>query len=102
MALLDIFKKKKTAEKKPSSAKVTENKEIKKEKTPVSLKTAGGEREKTAEKKEEYIKVEPNIKKKVFGEAYRILSSPHITEKATFLTEENKYIFKVWPRANKN
>jgi large subunit ribosomal protein L23 len=102
MFLLDIFKKKKTAEKKPFSAKVTEGKEVKKEKKPVSAKAAGEKGKKTAEKKEEYIKVEPAIKKRTSGEAYRILYSPHVTEKATSLTEEDKYTFKVWPRANKN
>jgi large subunit ribosomal protein L23 len=87
MALFDIFKKKKTPEKK--AKRVEKKEEPKKEKKP-------------AEKKEEYIKVEPAIKKRTFGEAYRILYSPHVTEKATSLTEEDKYTFKVWPRANKN
>ncbi len=34
-------------------------------------------------------------------DAYRILKSPHITEKATDLAEKNQYTFKLWPRAGK-
>jgi large subunit ribosomal protein L23 len=86
MALLDIFKKK--GEKKP----------IKKE-----VKKSEAKKEKPQPKKDEVIKAqEPAHKKKASGNAYRILFSPHITEKATALTEENKYVFKVWPKANKN
>lgn len=33
--------------------------------------------------------------------AYRILKSPHITEKATALAKQNQYVFKIWPHANK-
>lgn len=42
-----------------------------------------------------------NIKKKDFSEAYKILKSPHITEKATDAGEENRYTFKVFKNANK-
>ena len=41
------------------------------------------------------------IKKKAFKETYKILQEPHISEKATVLNEQNKYIFKVYPLANK-
>jgi len=40
-------------------------------------------------------------KKSVSDRAYRILSAPHISEKATNLSEKNKYMFKVKPKANK-
>jgi len=43
----------------------------------------------------------PAVKRGHFGEAYKILKEPHISEKATILTEQNKYIFKVYPDANK-
>lgn len=33
--------------------------------------------------------------------AYRVLKSPHISEKATALSEQNQYTFKVWPKAKK-
>ena len=34
-------------------------------------------------------------------DVYRILREPHITEKATELSEAGQYIFKVWPNVNK-
>ncbi|PIP24726.1 MAG: 50S ribosomal protein L23 [Candidatus Nealsonbacteria bacterium CG10_big_fil_rev_8_21_14_0_10_36_228] len=40
-------------------------------------------------------------KKAVIGEAYKILRTPHITEKATDLVKKNQYVFKVFPEANK-
>jgi len=46
------------------------------------------------------IKVEKS-REKVIGNAYRVLKTPHITEKATALAKENQYIFKIWPGANK-
>jgi len=80
MAILDIFKKKKiTAEKKV---------ELKKEPKKVEV-------GKTAEM------VIPKVKEKIIGQAYRVLKTPQITEKATRLTEKNQYVFKVFPRANK-
>ncbi|HHE76766.1 MAG TPA: 50S ribosomal protein L23 [Candidatus Parcubacteria bacterium] len=35
------------------------------------------------------------------GRAYAVLESPHISEKATILSEGNEYVFKVNKRANK-
>jgi len=32
---------------------------------------------------------------------YKIIKEPHITEKAGILADQNKYVFKVYPRANK-
>jgi len=43
----------------------------------------------------------PRAKRKTAKIAYRVLASPHVTEKATALEKDNKYIFKVLPRANK-
>ncbi len=43
----------------------------------------------------------PVVKKKDLREIYKILKEPHISEKSTVLAEENKYVFKVYPRANK-
>ena len=59
--------------------------------------------EKKIEKKPE-VKPEIKIKKskrKISGVAYRVLVEPHVTEKASDLTERNKYVFKVLPNANK-
>jgi len=78
MAIIDIFKKKKPEKK---TVKPKEDlKEVKIEK-PVEV---------------------PKVKKeKKSEEAYRILKTPHVTEKATSLAEKNQYIFKVNPQANK-
>lgn len=43
----------------------------------------------------------PPVKKKVLKDTYKILKEPHISEKATVLTDQNKYIFKIYPKANK-
>jgi len=83
MGLFDFFKKKKKPEKKIEKKKV-EKKEVKKV-------------EKKAEAKPEIRKP----RKKVSGVAYRVLSSAHVTEKATGLEAKNKYVFKVSPKANK-
>jgi large subunit ribosomal protein L23 len=66
--------------------------------------------EKTPKKAEEKPLVEkpskavpPKAKKirKSTGEAYRILKSLHVTEKATDLSGKNQYVFRIFPRANK-
>jgi len=80
MSLFDFFKKKKKPEKKIEKKKV----------------------EKKIEKK---VEAKPEIKrpkKKVSGMAYRVLSSVHVTEKATGLEAESEYVFNVLPKANKN
>lgn len=61
-------------------------------------------KEKKPEIKKEVPKVEPVKKitpKKKAGEIYRILKEPHISEKATYLSDQGKYTFKVFPQANK-
>lgn len=77
MALKDIFKKKER-----KKLKTEEKKEVN-----------------YSEEKKELVK--KSEKKEKFVDTYRILKSPHITEKATKLAEENQYIFKIWPNANK-
>lgn len=73
MAILDIFKKKEKTEEKP--------------------------KEKIPEKKEA---AEPIKNKKPFsGAACRLLKEPHISEKATDLTKEDWYTFRVRPEASK-
>ena len=86
MALKDIFKIKKAVSKK----------EEKKEKKKVIKKTVKKTAKKTTPKKV------VNTKKLNFeGFAYRILKSPHITEKATILAENNQYVFIVYNDVNK-
>lgn len=83
MALLDVFKSKK-------QKNVREKKAEQKLEKPVFLET-------------EQKQPEPIVhaKGKKSPDAYRILKSPHISEKATFLQESRQYVFKVWPNANK-
>ena len=40
--------------------------------------------------------------KKRLGLVYKVIKEPHITERATDLITQNKYIFKVYPSANKD
>lgn len=73
MSLLDRFKKKPTPAKKPDEVK----------------------KEKKVEKK-------PVVKKQLAkGNAPLVLVEPHVTEKATDLEKEDKYVFKVFKTANK-
>jgi len=50
---------------------------------------------------EEKVVVEKKVAPKQMPGAYRIIREPHITEKATFLADQNKYVFKVSSAANK-
>ncbi len=84
MAILDVFKKKRGVKKEKERKEVV--KEMKKEKV-------------MEERRE--TKVSPEKKERKFGEVYRILKIPHITEKATALAGKNQYVFKIWPKANK-
>ena len=81
MPLVNIFKKKKP--------------EVKKE---VGKKPA----EKIGEVKKE-IKKGSQKKKPGLGQtlAYRVLKTPHITEKATDLAKKNQYVFKIYSDTNK-
>ena len=76
MSLLDIFKKKKKPEK-------TEK-----------LKKAKSEAE---------VRPRPQAKtfKKPVNLAWSVLVQPHVTEKATDLEKGNKYVFKIFKKANK-
>lgn len=59
---------------------------------------------KKSEVKKETAKIEPvkkAIPKKKAKEIYKILREPRISEKATQLSDQNKYTFKVYPNANK-
>jgi len=84
MALFDLFRKKE--KQKPKREKAVKEKEEK----PVQK-----------EKKKESVKIEPIKRKKTIGNAYKVLHSPHITEKATRIGENNKYTFKVLRQTNK-
>jgi len=80
MALRDIFKKRRSSKEEIKKKEVEEKKE---EKKPLPLKDV-------------------SVKKRKGSDlAYKILKSPQITEKATELSSQNQYVFKVFPRANK-
>jgi len=82
MAIFNIFKKK-DSEQEPETRKEIEKKVVK-EITP----------------KSESIKRAP-VKKKEIAIA-ELLKEPHISEKATILSEHGKYVFKVYADANKS
>ena len=56
--------------------------------------------EKPLTSKSEPVKRAPMKKKE--SAAFRLLKEPHISEKATNLSETGKYVFKVFPQANKS
>ena len=58
--------------------------------------------EKPVEEAEEIKKEIVVPKKEKTGEAYKILKTPQVTEKATDLVKKNQYVFKVYSRTNKN
>ena len=89
MAILDIFKRK----------KIKEKKEIKPEAKPIKKPREKPKVVKKAEEERPSEIARPKAKK--VGEAYRVLKTPQVTEKATDLVGQNQYVFKVWPRANK-
>ncbi|MBU0476554.1 50S ribosomal protein L23 [Patescibacteria group bacterium] len=105
MAFLDIFKDKKRKARswKKTVKEVKKTPEVKvekKAKKKPDLSIDGPKKRKTEKKAE--IKVESKkTKARISLRAWRVLKEPHITEKATNLEKENKYIFKVWPRINK-
>jgi len=87
MTVLDIFKKKNKVEKKEVDKKKVEKKE---EESPV-----------TPEEKEK--KVQTKGKVVLEGASSMLLINPYLSEKSTILRDkENKYIFKVSPKATKN
>jgi len=86
---INIFKKRKKAQKQEFEKK---QKEIKAKEKELKEK----KKEEVKEKKEER-KLKREIKI-----APLVLISPHITEKATNLSEKNQYVFKVFPKATKN
>lgn len=74
--------------KKPPFAKAPEGKKPKKVEPPKVAKSAKAPTRRS-------------VGRKKAGEIYRILKEPHISEKATYLSDQGKYTFKVFPQANK-
>lgn len=91
MALLDFLKRKKEIEKSKPFDKA-QGKPVQKKAEDVLV------AKKTEEQKSTKIK-QQSIKDGKFS--YEVVKEPHISEKANYLAEENKYVFKVYNRANK-
>jgi len=89
MALLDFLKRKENTEKAKKAAKKTE-KSTQKVK-PIE-----------ADKKPEPISVAKSIKTKTGSFAFEAIKQPHISEKATYLSEKDQYVFEISPNYNKN
>jgi len=68
------------------------------EKGPSGIKETTGE---DTSKKAKKAKTEATAKTAISIEAVKVLRGAHITEKSARLAEENKYVFKVAPHANK-
>lgn len=100
MAIFDIFKKtkKEESEVKKTPKKKTSKLTSKKEKPEEKKQTLD---EALQPQKEKPVAGAKKVEKKQFSEAWRILESPHVTEKSTRLAEQAAYIFKVKPSANK-
>jgi len=93
MGIKDIFKRKKI---KPDGVKKTEDAEVK----PQQAKSEREEEKKTTKAKARPSTI-TKIQEAKIGEAYRVLKTPQVTEKATDLTKKNQYVFKVFPKTNK-
>lgn len=96
MSLFDFLKRKKEVQKAKEAFEKTQDKkqpEKKTEKILVKKETPSTERSVATEQ----------IKKgkKIANFSYNIVKEPHISEKATYLAESNKYVFKVYDNANK-
>jgi len=92
MALLDFLKKKEDTKKAKKTLDKTQGKPVKKtEKVSVAK----------IEKKEAAQKT-PSRKSKNIKFSYETIEQPHISEKASYLSEKDQYIFEVSPNYNKN
>lgn len=98
MAILDIFKKKKPKKKEKPKKKPIEKKRAvrKNQPQPKADQPRAGKAEQSRAGKPAATKKRP-----VKGLAWKVLASPHVTEKATDLEKDNKYVFEVFKKANK-
>lgn len=106
MSIFDIFKKSKKESKKleaKETQKKTTQKETPKKQTADIKKQSLDEvlRPQAPAQKQASSERAKRVEKKQFSDAYKILTSPHVTEKSGLLAEQNSYVFKVSPSANK-
>jgi len=102
MSVFDVFKKKlkeKPAPKKARKDFGTAKPVVKKPKSLAGKKVVSKKDEKeTVKEPVKVVKPRKIVKSEV---AWKVLKRPHITEKATELSEENQYMFRVSKRSNK-
>jgi|AntAceMinimDraft_8_1070364.scaffolds.fasta_scaffold20172_3 large subunit ribosomal protein L23 len=92
MSLLNFLKKDK-------KSKTYKQKEAKKPKQ-VKKEPSVLEKEKETEKEKPVKEVKPK-KGRVSESSYKVFVAPLVTEKTSMLEKESKYVFKVFPKANK-
>lgn len=98
MALLDFLKNKK--EKDKATEKKAVAVDVKKESE--AAKTEKPEKADGKSSKADLSRVSsPKVSLKEGKFSYSVVKEPHISEKATYLGDENKYAFKVYGNANK-
>ncbi len=116
MSVFDLFKKTKKAPAKKETKRAPE-KEAARLDSPNGAKRADlAPKEKKAQVKEPEAKITAKeetpagkivkplkrVEKKQFSHAYKILTAPHVTEKAGLLAEQGSYIFRTSPFSNKH
>jgi len=99
MSVFDIFKKKKKEPAKAGVKEAAKGKLLKKEVVDVKKQTLDEALQ--APQKQAIPEQARKVEKKQFSQAWRILESPHVTEKSGMLSEHNSYVFKVNSSANK-
>ena len=101
MAFLNLFKTKKKKSTERVEQKQGKKAEIQRDN--VNLQKTAQPQKKGEKTKNKATKQEVNAKshKKGSGKAFLVLKGPQITEKATFLQNSNKYVFKVFNKATK-
>jgi len=100
MGILDKLKFKKEEEQKAGATKPVAEKQVDTSKAEESKKAEKEEKVETVKKTKADTAEKKSDKKISF--AYRVLTSPQISEKATALSMSGKYVFKVDPHANKS
>ena len=105
MSILNIFKKKRREEQGKEEKKKPEKEGGLDEKRKKEVKEKKPKLEPKEKRKKEKIRKSERMpemeKREKRDTSFAVLKSPHITEKATDLVERNKYVFKVFPGANK-
>ena len=96
MALFDFLKRKKEVQKAKESFEKTQDKKKPEKKAEEALVVKKPKAEKRATP--DVIQSKGKSAKHF---SYTMVKEPHISEKATYLAESNKYVFKVYDRANK-